>query len=58
MTTATSQSLGEQLDQIMRDLDRTGSAWAAAGYGYDTAEYEARETVFERLRAWNKSVGA
>ena len=45
---------GEQLDEIMRDLDRTGAAWVAAGYGYDTPEYAAREAVFLRLREWNK----
>lgn len=37
----------------MRDLDATTAAWAAAGHGYDTPEYEAREAVFARLRAWN-----
>ena len=46
-------TLGEELDAIMRDLDRTGAAWEAAGYGYDTPEYEAREAVFARLREWN-----
>lgn len=53
-------NLGKQLDEIMRDLGRTGSAWATAGYGYDTPEYEAREAVFRRLREWNlraESVG-
>lgn len=44
---------GEQLDGIMRDLDDTGDAWVAAGYGYDTPEWEAREAVFARLREWN-----
>ncbi len=47
-------SAGEELDEIMRDLDRTGAAWVAAGYGYDTPEHEAREAVFRRLRAWNE----
>lgn len=45
---------GEQLDAIMRDLDATGAAWEAAGYGYGTPEDEAREAVFERLRKWNE----
>jgi hypothetical protein len=44
---------GQQLDAIMRDLDTTTKAWAAAGYGYDTPEDEAREAVFARLKAWN-----
>lgn len=44
---------GEELDEIMRDLDATGEAWVAAGYGYDTPEFEAREAVFARLKAWN-----
>jgi hypothetical protein len=47
------ESLGERLDAIMRDLDATGEAWRASGYGYDTPEYEAREAVFARLREWN-----
>lgn len=48
---------GEELDGIMRDLDATGKAWVAAGYGFDTPEYEAREEVFTRLRAWNAAQG-
>jgi hypothetical protein len=51
-------NLGQQLDAIMRDLDATTAAWAAAGYGYDTPEYEAREEVFRRLREWNKAAAA
>lgn len=47
------ENAGEQLDAIMRDLNATGAAWKAAGYGYDTPEWEAREAVFTRLRAWN-----
>ncbi len=47
-------SAGDELDEIMRDLDKTGVAWVAAGYGYETPEYEAREAVFRRLRAWNE----
>lgn len=42
-----------ELDAIMRDLDATGAAWEAAGYGYGTPEDQAREAVFARLRAWN-----
>lgn len=46
-------SRGEQLDEIMRDLDTTGAAWAAAGHPDNGPEFEAREAVFGRLRAWN-----
>lgn len=55
--TATSSptSAGEQLDAIIRDLDATSAAWVAAGYGYDSPEWEAREAVFARLRAWNSA---
>jgi hypothetical protein len=53
-----SPTLGEELDAIMGDLDRTTSEWAKAGYGYDTPEWEAREAVFARLKAWNKKVAA
>lgn len=49
---------GEQLDAIMRDLDRASDAWVAAGYGYDTPEYEAREAVFARLKEWNSQYAA
>jgi hypothetical protein len=42
-----------ELDAIMADLDATGAAWEAAGYGHGTPEDEAREAVFARLRAWN-----
>lgn len=49
-----SSNLGEELDAIMRDLDETGKAWVKAGYGYDTPEWEAREAVFARLKAWNE----
>lgn len=48
---------GEQLDAIMRDLDRTTEAWAAAGHGYGTPEDEAREAVFACLKAWNQRYG-
>lgn len=50
-------SLGEELDAIMRDLDRTTKAWAAAGYGYGTPEDDEREAVFARLKAWNAKTG-
>lgn len=45
---------GQQLDEIMRDLDETTKAWAASGHGYDTPEAEAREAVFARLKKWNQ----
>ena len=50
----TDPTAGEQLDAIMRDLDATTDAWVAAGYGYDTPEWEAREAVYARLHAWNQ----
>jgi hypothetical protein len=53
MNSPATPTAGEQLDAIMRDLDTTTAAWAAAGHGYDTAEAEAREAVFQRLKAWN-----
>jgi hypothetical protein len=53
MDTDQPPNAGQQLDAIMRDLDATGAAWAAAGYGYGTPEDEAREAVFTRLKAWN-----
>lgn len=46
---------GEQLDAIMRDLDRTGEAWEAAGYPDDGEEWDAREAVYARLREWNEA---
>lgn len=52
--TTSAGTAGAQLDAIMRDLDRTSAAWVAAGYGYDTPEYEAREAVFAQLREWNR----
>lgn len=51
-------SAGEELDAIMRDLDRTTAAWAAAGHGYGTPEDDAREAVFARLKAWNTAHSA
>lgn len=53
-TTAASETAGEQLDTIMRDLDATSAAWVQAGYGYGTPEDEAREAVFTRLAEWNR----
>jgi len=44
---------GEELDAIMRDLDATTKAWAAAGHKYDGPEDQAREAVFARLKVWN-----
>lgn len=52
------QNAGEQLDEIGRDLDRTGAAWVAAGYPSDGPEFEAREAVFARLREWNRQQDA
>ena len=46
---------GEELAAILHDLDATGIAWAASGYGYGTPEDEAREAVFARLHAWNEA---
>ncbi|TFV83180.1 hypothetical protein [Blastococcus sp. CT_GayMR16] len=46
-------SAGDELDEIMRDLDRTTAEWSAAGYGYGTPEDDAREGVFARLKEWN-----
>jgi hypothetical protein len=54
MTTTQPLTAGEQIAAIMRDLDTTTAAWVAAGYGYDTAEWEAREAVFARLKEWNR----
>lgn len=53
MTTPTMSGSAAELDEIMADLDATGAAWQAAGYGYDTPEWAAREAVFARLKAWN-----
>lgn len=44
-----------ELDAITADLDATTTAWAAAGHRLAGAEYEAREEVFRRLRAWNEA---
>ena len=49
---------GEELDAIMRDLDATTKAWAAAGHGLSGPEHDAREAVFARLKAWNVAVDA
>jgi hypothetical protein len=60
MTTATEPVTGSaaELDAIIADLDATSAAWVAAGYGYGTPEFEAREAVFARLHAWNEARGA
>ena len=55
MTTTTTTGSAAELDAIMADLDATGAAWEAAGYGYDTPECEAREAVFARLNEWNRA---
>jgi hypothetical protein len=54
MSVATEQTAGEQLIEIMRDLERTGAAHAAAGYGHGTPEDEAREAAYARLDEWNR----
>jgi hypothetical protein len=54
---AVTESAGEQLDSIMRDLDAAGAAWERAGYGYGTPEDDAREAIFARLREWNRVHG-
>jgi hypothetical protein len=53
-TTEQGQTAGEQLDAIMRDLDRTSGAWVAAGYPFDGPTADAREAVFARLKQWNR----
>lgn len=45
---------GQELDAIMRDMDEATAAWAKAGRRFDGPEFEAREAVFARLKAWNK----
>lgn len=55
MTPKGTPTAGEELDAIMRDLDATTKAWAAAGHKFDGPEHEAREAVFARLKAWNKA---
>lgn len=55
MSTDDAAGSAAQLAAIMRDLDATGAAWAAAGYPYGGPEDEAREAVFARLRAWNRA---
>jgi hypothetical protein len=44
---------GQQLGEIMRDMNEATAAWVAAGYGEGTPEEQAREAVFVRLREWN-----
>lgn len=58
MTSTEMQTAGQQLDAIMRDLDRTGAAWVAAGYPLEGPAADAREAVFARLKEWNRAVGA
>lgn len=53
LSPAAPKTAGEELDAIMRDLDATGAAWVASGYGYGSPEDQAREAVFVRLRQWN-----
>lgn len=48
-------NLGQQLDEITRDLDATTKAWAEAGHPSSGPEYEAREAVFDRLHEWNEN---
>ena len=54
MSDGTVSTLGADLAAIMRDMDRTGEAWVAAGYPYDGPTYDAREAVYARLREWNE----
>jgi hypothetical protein len=49
---------GQQLEEIMRDLDATTAAWVAAGYPFEGREWEEREAVFARLRSWNEEGAA
>lgn len=50
------QSLGEQLDEIMRDMDAAYAAKRAAKAGFDSPEADAIEAVYVRLRAFNEQV--
>lgn len=54
-TQAPAPNAGQELEAIMRDLDATGKAWAAAGHPWDGPEADAREAVFVRLRRWNEA---
>lgn len=49
------RSAGEQLDGILRDLDRTTAEWVAAGYPFEGPVFDAREAVFARLKEWNRA---
>lgn len=45
---------GQQLDEIMKDMDAAYAAIREAGYPpLDSPEHEALEAVYVRLRAWN-----
>lgn len=57
MNTTIARTAGEQLAEIMRDLDRAGDAWEAAGYPFDGPTADAREAVFARLADWNRRYG-
>ena len=50
----TETSAAQQLTEISRDLEETGDRWVAAGYPYDGPEWDEREAVYARLKAWNK----
>lgn len=51
-------TLGEQLDQISKDLSAAYAAMRAAGASWDSPESEAVEAVYVRLRAWNSLAAA
>lgn len=52
------QTLGEQLDEIMRDMDAAYAAKRAAKAGFDSPESDAIEAVYVRLRALNAQIAA
>jgi hypothetical protein len=58
MRIGVTMTLGQQLDDIMRRLDSTTVAWAAAGHPDAGPVFEAREAVFLDLREWNMRAGA
>lgn len=53
-----SRSLGQRLDDIIRDMNAASAEWAAAGYPMSGEEFEAREAVFAKLRNWNRDAEA
>jgi hypothetical protein len=57
-TTQPTETAGQQLDGIMRDMTAATDAWAAAGYPFDGPVADAREAVFARLRRWNEDRAA